>query len=165
MLTKTAKRLLVKILAIYSAYLLVRFHICVLTTKLKTTDLSGYHAYTVNCMFPLSSSKFQPGSSCRECVWPCHLDLWSLAHDKDREVSRLSEWVNGWKRNCNICWVSAFRLSSQTKPGKRNYQSWRECRCYQSRQWKSSSKTWAVPGRSQAFPLLFFRVNRAMLQV
>lgn len=68
MLTKTAKWLLVKILAIYSGYLFVRFHICILTIKLKTTDLSGYYAYTVNRVFPLSSSKFQPCSLYRLCV-------------------------------------------------------------------------------------------------
>ena len=75
MLTETAKWLLVKILAIYSAYLFVRFHICILTIKLKTTDLSGYYAYTVNRVFPLSSLVVCVGSVCDHVTW----HLWSLA--------------------------------------------------------------------------------------
>ena len=81
-------------LAIYSAYLFVRFHICVLTTKLKTTDLSGYYAYTVNCMFPLSSFKFQPCSLCRECVWPCHVA--SLVSGTMTRTERFLGWVSRW---------------------------------------------------------------------
>ena len=78
MLTETAKWLLVKILAIYSAYLFVRFHICILTIKLKTTELSGYYAYTVNRVFspPLNSSLVVcVGSVCDLVTW----HLWSLA--------------------------------------------------------------------------------------
>ena len=109
MLTKTAKRLLVKILAIYSAYLCVRFHICILIIKLKTTDLSGYYAYTVNCMFPFSSSKFQPCSLCRECVWPCHVA--SLVSGTMTRTERFLGWASGWMGEHATVTFVEFQLS------------------------------------------------------
>lgn len=66
---------------LYSAYLFITFPI--FNVKLKTTDLSRYYAYVVNCVFslpPLNSSLAVPAGSVTLSHW-----LFGLWHDAKPE--------------------------------------------------------------------------------
>lgn len=162
---RQAKRLLVKILAIYSAYSLVRSPYLCFDHKVKNHWFKrGYHAYTVNCMFPLS--QFQPGSSWHRsvCVTPVTWIFGLVIPIADREVSRLSEWQNG---ETQLQRLLSFSLDSAlvrqslengiTSPeenaGVINLDNGRAVVRHEQSQ-----------GGVRLFPLHSFRVNRAMLQ-